>query len=207
MIRKWYDNAVLPRILGCACGNAAIRELRAQIVPLAKGNVFELGIGGGLNQPFYDRSRVTGLAGVDPAAAMLDRADAAIRDRGWHVDLRQGVGEDIPFASAGFDTVVCTYTLCSVDAPATVLSELRRVLKPGGCLLYLEHGRAPDNAAARWQRRIEPVWKRAMGGCHLTRPVAETIRGAGFTTDPIGARYIPRVPRWVGWMEWGVAVK
>ncbi|MGB7409495.1 MAG: class I SAM-dependent methyltransferase, partial [Pontixanthobacter sp.] len=144
MIAKWYENNVLPHILGCACGNAAIRDLRAQIVPLAQGNVFELGIGGGLNQPFYDRSRVTGLAGVDPAGAMLDQADAAIRKRGWEVDLRQGVGEDIPFASGSFDTVVCTYTLCSVDEPPKVLSEMRRILKPGGRLLYLEHGRAPD---------------------------------------------------------------
>ncbi|MGB7409093.1 MAG: methyltransferase domain-containing protein, partial [Pontixanthobacter sp.] len=102
---------------------------------------------------------------------------------------------------------VCTYTLCSVDEPPKVLSEMRRILKPGGRLLYLEHGRAPDAPVARWQRRIEPVWKRAMGGCHLSRPVGESITGAGFQTEPVGMRYLPRVPRWVGWMEWGAAVR
>ncbi|AKH41703.1 ubiquinone/menaquinone biosynthesis C-methylase UbiE [Altererythrobacter atlanticus] len=204
-IRNWYDEKILPRVITSACGQEEVSELRAKVVPLAEGRVFELGCGGGLNQIHYDRERVTGFSGIDPNASLLEGARARAREQGWEADIRHGFGENIPFEDGAFDTVVCTYTLCSVEDPGQVMAEMRRILKPGGRLLFLEHGKAPDPGPARWQKRIEPVWKRVMGNCHLTREIGSAFRGAGFDVEPIGQEYFPKMPRWAGWMEWGSA--
>ena len=203
----WYDAHVVPRLIRCACGSPEIMERRAEVVPLASGRVFEIGCGGGLNQRFYDRALVTAFAGIDPGAKLLDYARDEAARKGWQTDIREGVGEDIPFADASFDTAVCTFTLCSVADSPRVLAELRRILVPGGRLLFLEHGRAPDAGVAKWQDRIEPLWKRIAGGCHLTRPIGGAIAPAGFDVTPIGASYAPKMPKIAAWMEWGVAVK
>ena len=203
--RNWYDETVVPRIVSLGCGSEDVAELRGAVVPLARGAVFELGCGGGFNQSLYDKSQVTSFAGIDPSARLLDDARERAAKKGWDADIREGRGEAIPFGDGAFDTVVCTYTLCSVDDPAQVLAEMRRVLKPGGRLLFLEHGRAPDPGPAKWQRRIEPVWKHIAGNCHLTREIGPAIRRAGFEVDPIGQRYFEKAPKWAGWMEWGVA--
>ena len=203
----WWDKVVVPRLIRCACAAPGIMDLRGKVVPLAQGEVFELGCGGGLNQRFYRAGAVTGFAGLDPSQLGLEQSREEAARKGWQADLRQGEGEAIPFEDARFDTVVCTYTLCSVHSPARVLAELRRVLKPGGRLLFAEHGAAPDPSVARWQRRIEPVWKRIAGGCHLTRPVIAGIEAAGFAVTPGGRRYIDKTPRFAGWMEWGEAVR
>jgi ubiquinone/menaquinone biosynthesis C-methylase UbiE len=206
-LRQWYEERVLPKMIGCACADPKIAALRAEIVPLAEGRVFEIGCGGGFNHPLYDRARVTSFAGIDPNHALLDKARKAAAEKGWPADIREGRGEAIPFDDASFDTVVCTYTLCSVEDQARVLGELRRILKPGGRLLFLEHGKAPDPAPARWQRRIEPVWKRVMGNCHLTRPVSEAVRQAGFALPRIEHKYMEKMPKWAGYMEWGIGRK
>ena len=203
----WYNENILPKCVAAGCGTEEVTALRRQVVPLASGAVFEIGCGGGYNQPLYDHAAVTSFAGIDPNGALLDAARLRASERGWAADIRQGVGEAIPFADSSFDTVVCTYTLCSVDDPALVLAEMRRILKPGGKLLYLEHGKAPDPAQQKWQRRIEPVWKKLMGNCHLTRPIGAAIGQAGFTLAPVGEEYFPKAPKWAGWMEWGVATK
>jgi ubiquinone/menaquinone biosynthesis C-methylase UbiE len=176
-------------------------------VPLAQGDVFELGCGGGINQGFYNRAAITSYAGIDPHEGLLDQASAAAQAKGWRADIRQGWGEAIPFPDEGFDTVVCTFTLCSVDAPRQVLREMRRILRPGGTALFLEHGRAPDAGVERWQERIEPVWKRLAGGCHLTRPISAALAEAGFAVETFGRGYTPKAPRFAGWMEWGAARK
>ncbi|MXO95617.1 methyltransferase domain-containing protein [Erythrobacter aquimaris] len=204
-LRSLYDRHVMPRMITLACGQKGIEERRRQVIPLAEGHIFELGCGGGLNQPLYDPDRVESFAGIDPNEKLLANARDRARERGWSADIREGVGEDIPFADSTFDTAVCTYTLCSVEDPAKVLGELRRILKPGGRLLFLEHGRAPDASVAKWQDRIEPVWKPLAGGCHLTRPIGSALRGAGFEVEPLGQAYLDRAPKVMGWMEWGVA--
>ena len=204
-LRSWYDAHVVPRMIRSLCGSQVIMDRRAEVVPLAAGRVFEIGCGGGLNQRFYDPARVTAFAGIDPGPKLLDYARAEASRNGWQADIRAGVGEDIPFADASFDTAVCTFTLCSVSDPARVLSELRRILVRGGRLLFLEHGRSPDAGVAKWQERIEPLWKPIAGGCHLTRPIGAAIAQAGFKIDPIGASYAPAMPRIAAWMEWGVA--
>lgn len=206
-VGAWYDAHIMPRLIRCACGTGQVMKRRAAIVPLAEGDVFELGCGGGINHQFYNRDAVTSYAGIDPHEALLEDANKAARAKGWPADIRQGVGEDIPFPSRFFDTVVCTFTLCSVDEPERVLSEMHRILRPGGKALFLEHGRAPDTDVAVWQDRIEPVWKRLAGGCHLTRPIGSAFRGAGFEVEPLGQGYLPKAPKFAMWNEWGVARK
>lgn len=205
--RNWYEETIVPRIVACGCGMEEIDDLRRKIVPLASGKVFELGCGGGFNQQHYDIAKVTGFAGIDPNGALLEGARARAVEKGWEADIRAGYGEDIPFGDNSFDTVLCSFTLCSVHDEARVLSEMRRILRPGGQLLFLEHGRAPDPGPQKWQRRIEPIWKHLMGNCHLTRPVIANVESGGFAIEDSGKGYQEKGPKWAGWMEWGVARK
>ncbi len=201
-----YDRYVLPRFLACACASSPIMRQRAKVVPKATGRVLELGIGMGLNLSFYDPHLVSEVIGVDPAAELRTLAMAAPRPQGLSVRVEEGTAEDLPFDGASFDTVVCTFTLCSVHNPTAALAEARRVLKPGGRLLFCEHGGAPDADVAKWQRRIEPIWKRLAGGCHPTRPVSAAITEAGFKLDWLETMYLPKTPRFAGWNEWGAAL-
>ena len=203
----WWDRHAVPRVIKLACGAPQIMKLRSQLIPLATGDVFEMGCGGGINQEFYRTAAVTSYAGIDPNEKLLDYAHEAAEQKGWRADVRLGSGEDIPFDSNNFDTVVCTFTLCSVQDQRKVLKEMRRILRPGGALLFLEHGRAPDANVAKWQDRIEPTWKSVAGGCHLTRAITSPIGSAGFEVDSSGEGYIPKTPRFAGWAEWGRAVK
>lgn len=206
-LASWYEANIMPRLITCACSQGQVMKRRAAVVPRAYGDVFELGCGGGINHAFYDPAAITSYAGVDPHAGLLEGARAAAREKGWAADLRQARGEAIPFADASFDCVVCTFTLCSVEDPRQVMAELRRILRPGGEALFLEHGRAPDVGVLRWQEWIEPVWKRLAGGCHLTRPITSALEGAGFVVETLGQDYTPQAPRFAGWMEWGIARK
>ena len=203
----WWDETVVSRVIRCGCATESIMEIRRDVVPLAQGRVFELGCGGGINQRLYDPARVTSFSGLDPGGKLLEYARAEAAAKGWEADIRQGYGEAITFEDDSFDTVVCTFTLCSVNDHARTLSELRRVLKPGGRFIYAEHGRAPDAGVARWQERIDPAWSRIFGNCHLSRPVTSAIEKAGFAAMPVAQRYSSPGPRFAGWMEWGSAVK
>jgi SAM-dependent methyltransferase len=202
---SWWDRHVAPRLIRCACAGPQIMKARSHVVPMAQGDVFELGCGGGINCEFYDPGKLRSFAGIDPTPMLLDDARRKVAARGIAADLRDGVGEDIPFAAASFDTVVTTFTLCSVADPARVLSEIRRILRPDGVALFLEHGAAPDTGVATWQRRIEPLWTRIAGGCHLTRPISDAYARAGFQVERLGSRYMPKTPRPMGWIEWGLA--
>jgi ubiquinone/menaquinone biosynthesis C-methylase UbiE len=202
---SFYDRRVLPWLLGKACAARPIMKQRAKVVPLAEGRVLELGLGSGLNLPFYDPAKVTSVQGVDPSAELRAIAQTAPRPEGLKVDMADGVAESLPFEDHSFDSVVCTFTLCSVHTPAAALAEARRVLKPGGRLFYCEHGLAPDPGVVRWQRRLEPLWTRIAGGCHLSRPITSAIAGAGFAIERSDQTYLPGTPRFAGWNEWGVA--
>lgn len=201
----WWDEVVVPRLVKAGGSMPAVMDLRREVVPRASGHVLELGCGGGINQGLMDPARVASYSGVDPSAKGLDFARQAAAQVGWAADIRQGVGEAIPFADASFDSVVCTLTLCTVQDQARTLAEIRRVLRPGGTYLFLEHGRAPDPGVVRVQHAIDPLWKRVMGGCHTSRPIGPAIDAAGFAVTPTGAHYMKGTPRFVGWMEWGAA--
>ena len=202
---SWWERHGVPRLIRCACSQGQIMKARSKVVPHAAGDVLELGCGGGINMEFYDWSRVTRFTGLDPSPELLAMSRAAARAHGIDASIEGGFGESMPFNDASFDTVVTTFTLCSVADQAAVLREIRRVLKPGGTALFLEHGAAPDAGVARWQRRVEPLWRRIGGNCHLTRPIAEAYAAAGFAVDRQAAFYMPKTPRPFGWVEYGAA--
>lgn len=141
---SWWDRHAVPRLIRCACSQGQIMKARSKVVPNASGDVLELGCGGGINMEFYDWSRVSSFTGLDPSPELLAMSRAAAQERGIEATIAGGVGEAMPFDSGRFDTVVTTFTLCSVADQAAVLAEIRRVLKPGGTALFLEHGGAPD---------------------------------------------------------------
>jgi ubiquinone/menaquinone biosynthesis C-methylase UbiE len=201
----WYDRVVLPRLIDRACGQPPMRRLRARYVPRASGSVLEIGIGSGHNLEHYS-SAATRITGLDPAAELTSRAVDRAAAISQPVDILTVSGESIPAADETFDSIVCTWTLCSIPDPVAALNEMRRVLKPGGALYFVEHGRAPDADVLRWQRRIEPFWKHIGGGCHLTRAADELITGAGFALAECDRGYQPG-PRWATWMTHGVALK
>jgi ubiquinone/menaquinone biosynthesis C-methylase UbiE len=178
---SWYDRHLLPYLLDFACGLSPIARQRRKVIPRATGRVLEIGIGTGLNLGFYDPGKVEQLVGIDPAQEMHALARRRSQRVGLPVELLALTAEQLPVPSASFDTVVCTYTLCSVQAPDQALREMRRVLRPGGKLLFAEHGLAPDEPVARWQARLEPYWSRIAGGCHLTRDVPRLLAQAGFS--------------------------
>ena len=202
---SWWERNAVPKLIGFCRAQPQIMKARSRIVPKAEGDVLELGCGGGINMQFYDPERIRSFAGLDPSPALLDASRAAAQAKGMTADIRGGVGEAMPFADSSFDTILVTFTLCSVDEQAQVLREMRRVLRPGGKALFLEHGRAPDDSVQKWQRRIEPLWKRIGGNCHLTRAITGAYEAAGFTIASADKAYMPKTPRPFGWIEWGEA--
>ncbi|MGB5078960.1 MAG: class I SAM-dependent methyltransferase [Sphingorhabdus sp.] len=201
----FWDKYVVPRLIGCCCRQPAVMRDRARVIPNASGDVLELGCGGAANLEHYDWTAIKSLSGVDPSAELMDRAHRELARQGHQANFVAGIAEELPFDSGSFDCVVTTFTLCSVHDPAAALSEARRVLRPNGRLLFVEHGLAPDHSPAAWQHRIEPLWKNIAGGCHLTRPVTQAISQAGFVTNAMQGHYMKRTPRWLGWVEWGEA--
>ncbi len=200
-----YDRRLLSELIGCACRTRALTRQRARLIPLASGRVLELGVGAGANLRFYDPVRVTIVRGLEPSAELRTKAAQAPRPEGLDVRLEAGRAEALPHPDASFDTVVTTFTLCSVPDPAAALQEARRVLKPSGRLLFCEHGLAPDRRLARWQRRLEPAWAAMAGGCRLTRDIAAELAPAGFRPGALERRYLRKVPKLVGWTTTGEA--
>ncbi len=202
---RWYEQHVLPWLIDIACGLPMVQGRRAALVPQARGRVLEIGMGTGRNLPFYDRTQVSQLVGVDPALQMHRLAQRRSARAGIEVELVGLSAERLPLPDDSFDTVVCTYTLCSIPDPAAALHEVRRVLKPGGQFLFCEHGRAPDASLAQWQQRIEPLWKPLAGGCHLTRDVPVLLSDAGLSAQ-VEQGYIGG-PRVLTYHYWGQARK
>ncbi len=200
-----YDRYILPRLIDAACSARPIDRQRAKIVPQAEGVVLELGFGSGLNLPHYDAKKVQRLIALEPSAGMLARAKAKASEAAFPVDILAETAEALSLGEASVDTVLVTYSLCTIPDPVAALSAARRVLKPGGRLLFCEHGAAPDADVQRWQQRIEPIWKVIGGGCHLSRRIPDLVRSAGFTIDKLDAMYVPKSPRWAGYNYWGSA--
>ena len=199
-----WDRFVLPRLVNWACGVRSVDRQRAKVIPRARGRVLEIGIGSGLNFPHYDPEAVTEVVGVDPSAPLLEDARRAAGSALVPVTLEEGTAEALPVADASVDTVVTTYTLCSVPDVDRALSEVRRVLCAGGALLFCEHGLAPDEQVRRWQRRLTPVWKRIGGGCNLDLPVPGLLEAAGFHVDDLETMYLPGL-RFMNFNYWGLA--
>jgi ubiquinone/menaquinone biosynthesis C-methylase UbiE len=204
MFSNWYDRHVLPGLLDCACGMKAINRQRQKVVPRASGRVLEIGIGTGLNMKHYDASKIESLTGLDPALQMHGLARKRIQAAGLKVELLGLAAEKIPLPSHSIDTVVMTYTLCTIAQPVDALKEMKRVLTPGGSLLFCEHGLAPDESVRKMQGRLQPLWGRLAGGCHLNRNIPALLQEGGFQLDEIASMYVPG-PKPLTFNYWGVA--
>lgn len=189
-----YARFVLPRLLSAAMREPQLVPFRRRVGQSASGRVLDIGIGPAFNLPFYG-SDVTSVIGVDPSPQLLAMAERRRTGHRFEVRLVEGSADAIPVENGSVDTVVTTWTLCTVPNAAVALSEARRVLRPGGRLLFAEHGLAPQPSVARWQARLDPVWTRIAGGCHLNRPIADLVDAAGFQIEELRAAYIagPRV--------------
>jgi ubiquinone/menaquinone biosynthesis C-methylase UbiE len=202
-----YHDHILPHLIYVCCGRADVTSIRREVVPRAAGRVLEIGMGAGANLALYDPAKVDSVLGLEPSAGMRRKAAAALATSPVPVELIAAGAEDIPLPDASVDTVVLTYTLCSIDDAEEALAEMRRVLKPGGLMLFAEHGRDPDPDIYKWQRRIEPVWKPVFGGCRLTRDAPDMLRSAGFALDWTDSRVLDGMPRFGARQAYGTATR
>jgi ubiquinone/menaquinone biosynthesis C-methylase UbiE len=203
-IMGFYARYVLPKLIDLAMRNKEMACQRAEWIPHARGDVLEIGIGSGLNLPFYS-NEVRRIVGVDPSLEL--QALARRRLTGGPTNLEfvsQSAELRLPLADGSMDSVVVTWSLCSIENPAKALSEMRRVLKPTGNLIFIEHGRAPESRVAVWQERLTPLWKRVAGGCHLNRKVDHLISGAGFQISELRTFYM-KGPRPMTYTYQGIA--
>ena len=200
-----YDRYVLPHVIDLACGIEPVQRQRAKLVPRAKGRVLEIGVGTGRNLPFYDQTKIEHLSALDPATQMNPKAQKRRDACGIAVELLTLSAEEIPMPDQSFDTVVCTFTLCTIPDPIKALREMRRVLKPEGRLLYCEHGAAPDANVLRWQNRLNSMWGHIAGGCNLNRDVPAMLKAGGFKVLELEEMYLPG-PRVLTYNYWGAAV-
>lgn len=204
-LRQLYETHALPWLLDWACGVRPFSRQRDKVVPQARGRVLEIGIGTGLNLSHYDRSQVSELIGLDPGTELHAKARRRARESGLSVELVGLSAERIPYPDASFDTVLVTYSLCTIPDPVAALKEMRRVLRPDGRLLYCEHGLAPDDDVRQWQRRLTPAWSAVAGGCHLDRDIPALLRAAGFRLPDLQTMYLPG-PRVFAFNYWGTAL-
>jgi len=202
-----YDRYLLPPLLSAAMSAKPITYQRRKVVPRAEGRVLEVGFGAGHNLPFYDAAKVTHLWALEPSREMRERAAGRLAASPLEIEFLDLPGEAIPLDSDAADTVLVTYTLCTIPDVMRALGEMRRVLKPDGRMIFCEHGEAPDANVNRWQQRLTPVWKAIGGGCHLGRPIPRLIRDAGFRVDGLETMYLPGTPRFAGFNYWGMATK
>ncbi|TFG39096.1 MAG: class I SAM-dependent methyltransferase [Chromatiales bacterium] len=201
---SWYDDKILPHLINVVCASKPTRKQREKIVPRASGDVLEVGFGSGLNLPYYDRDKVRHIWGLEPAEGMRKIAAGAIAASGLDIELIDLPGEEIPLHDNSVDTVLITYTLCTIPHVASALEGVRRVLKPNGRLLFCEHGKAPDANVAKWQERMNPTWKKFAGGCNMNRDIPEIIAAAGFAIEDDNRMYIPGI-RALSYQYWGAA--
>lgn len=186
-----YGRYVLPRVVHLTCSAKPNMRQRQKLVPLAKGRVLEVGIGSGLNLPFYDPATVTEVWGLDPSPELTRLAADAAERAPFEVAFVSAGAEEMPLDNDSFDTVLLTYTLCTISDVAPALREMARVLRPDGELLFCEHGAAPDAGVRRWQDRLNPLWRRLGGGCQLNRDIPGLIRHGGFEITGMETMYIP----------------
>lgn len=200
-----YEKYVVPHVINCACGAKPMRYQRKKVVPLCEGTVLEIGIGTGFNLPYYDAAKVTKVIGLDPSETSWKLAGERAKEVTFPVEFIGLPGEQIPLADNSVDTVLVTFSLCTIPDPMRALAGMRRVLKPGGKLIFCEHGAAPDADVLNWQNRINPVWKVLFGGCNLNRRIPDIIEGSGFRIADLQTMYLPSTPRIAGFNYWGVA--
>ncbi|HIC26852.1 MAG: class I SAM-dependent methyltransferase [SAR86 cluster bacterium] len=200
-----YDKYILPRLLNCACSARPMIYQRQKVVPQAEGKVLEVGIGSGLNLPFYDKSKVKKIWGLDPSEELNRMASKVATEENLEVDFIISGAENIPLPDDHVDTVLITYTMCTIPEVEQANQEMKRVLKPGGKMIFCEHGKAPDPNIHKWQNRVNPFWKKIAGGCNLNRDIPDLIEASGFKLENLETMYLPSTPKIAGYNYWGYA--
>lgn len=203
----FYDNHVLPRLIDFACSTPPILKQREKVVPAARGRVLEVGMGSAINLPFYDPEKVEMVWGLEPSEGMRRKAAPRIAEAPFPVEWLGLPGEEIPLDDDSADTVLLTFTLCTIPDFRTALAQMRRVLKPGGRLLFAEHGASPDAGVRKWQDRIDPLWQRLAGGCHVNREIPRALEEAGFAIEALDTMVLPGTPRIAAFQYWGSATE
>lgn len=203
----FYEERILPHIIDRACSMGQVMNLRQQLVPRASGIVLEVGMGSAINLALYNPYKVTLVYGLEPSEGMRLKAADNLACSPVPVQWLDLPGEEIPLPDNSVDTIVLTFTLCTIPDHRMALQQMWRVLRTGGQLLFLEHGEAPQNPTQNWQHRITPLWKKFAGGCHLNRPIDRLIEQAGFRIDELDNFYLPNAPRIAGYLYQGRAVK
>lgn len=203
---SFYDDRILPHLINFACGTKPVLKQREKIVPQAEGRILEIGMGSGLNIPFYQPEKVDKVWGLEPSEGMREKARPRVEAAPFELEWLDLPGEEIPLDDNSADTVVLTYTLCTIPDWLKAVQQMRRVLKPGGKLLFSEHGKAPDEAIRRWQNRINPYWNKIAGGCHLNRDIPLMLQEGGFQLKELETLYVPKTPKTMGFTYWGFAI-
>lgn len=201
---SFYNDRILPHLINRACSTRPTRKQREKIVHRAYGDVLEIGFGGGLNLRHYDRQNVRRVFGLEPSEGMRNSAARVIAESDIEVELIDLPGEEIPLDDNTVDSVLVTYTLCTIPDVVTALQEMRRVLKSGGHLFFCEHGKAPDQGVHKWQRRLNPGWRRISGGCNMDRDIPALLREGGFDIEDDNRMYVPGI-RALSYNYWGAA--
>jgi ubiquinone/menaquinone biosynthesis C-methylase UbiE len=201
---SFYEDRILPHLIDVACSSKPTRKQREKIVPLAEGDVLEIGFGSGLNLPYYDPGKVRKIWGLEPSEGMRRKALSLVESSLLEIEFIDLPGEEIPLEANSVDTVLVTYSLCTIPDVASALEGIRRVLKNKGRLLFCEHGLAPDEIVRKWQHRLNPAWSRLAGGCNLDRDIPRLIEEAGFRLTADERMYIPGI-RMFSYNYWGVA--
>tara|TARA_X000001036_G_scaffold304300_1_gene283272 strand:- start:905 stop:1528 length:624 start_codon:yes stop_codon:yes gene_type:complete len=207
VIKSWYEKFFLPRLCNKCCSTKPINYQRNKVVPLAKGVVLEIGMGSGLNIPFYNKNNIKKIIGLDPSQELNFLAKKIAKENNIGIDFIMSGAEEIPLPNDYVDTILITYTLCTIPDLDKSMNEMKRVLKSEGKFIFCEHGIAPDQNIIKWQGRINPIWKAIMGGCNINRNIPKIISDSGFDIIDINKMYLPSTPKIVGYNYWGVAQK
>ena len=202
-----WSKIIQPRLISLGCTSKPIRKQRSKVVPQAEGRVLEIGFGSGHNLPFYNDKKITNLIGLEPSISMQKLSKKRLNDSKVNFEFLTASAEEIPIKTNSIDTVVCTYTLCSIPNPDIALSEISRVLKKDGKFLFTEHSKSPDVKVSKFQKRLAPIWKILGDGCHLTRDIRGILSDSGFNIDSTEDMYIPGTPKFIGYHVWGLIRK
>ena len=205
MIKAAYEKYLLPKLLDTSCSTKPVNYQRKKIVPDARGTILEIGIGSGLNIPFYQRSNIQKIIGLDPSEELCEMAKKSAKKNKIDVNFLINSAEEINLPSNSIDTVLLTYTLCTIPEPLDALDEIKRVLKSDGNILFCEHGTAPDLNVQKWQNRINPLWGKLFGGCNINRDIPNLILESGLKINKLDQMYLPSTPKIDGYNYWGNA--
>ena len=205
MIKKAYEKYLLPKLLDKCCSTKPINYQRNKIVPCVKGTVLEIGIGSGLNIPYYNKSNIHKVYGLDPSAELCEMAKMTASDHQIDINFLIDGAEEIKLSSNTIDTILITYTLCSIPNLNESLKEIKRVMRPDAKILFCEHGIAPDLNIRKWQNRINPLWSKMFGGCNINRDIPLILSDSGFKVNNLQQMYLPSTPKIVGYNYWGTA--